>query len=838
MRFVPLMLIGVLASGCNLSPFTLGGGGSGDDDGGMGDDIDAMGTGDDGGGPIDGSPDACVPEPAGEGASPQACDNEDNDCDGVVDNGFNKLIDPFNCGTCGTRCIQPNTSGTCVSGGCSYECLPGFVDTDGDLSNGCEYLCTPTDGGAGLGVEACDFADNDCDEDIDEDLGLETDVNNCGGCGNVCVALHASPTCDDSTCGFGACDTGFEDVSTAIPGCEYQCPVTPTSESCDGVDQDCDGNVDNSCVNGSGRPCSPGSAGCTCTPIQGLGNSCVDSGFGTMHCSTSNAVCETTSDCPSGETCSVCTGGACDVGRCNFGAMACSFGVEVCSGYVRPTTETCDASAIDEDCDGVSDATEFSFTTNPLHCGGCLSCAQKIDAITPGASATVQAFGCSAGGCSITTCRAGHYDLDLNVDNGCEYDCDPLGPETCDGIDNDCDGLIDLGADGLPGGSGANADDPNLTGAVPTPASFCDTQGECSDVVVRCGVEPCGGPTKFFCDYSNDVEQDSCGDIKLQEGLCDGLDGNCDGFTDESYVDKGNACDDDDGDPNTVIGTGACLRDGTFVCNAAHTGLDCQFDADPDPGHCSVTTSTDCVTAADCPSPQTCVLPTETCENTDEDCDGTIDEDAPDTMVAVTGGTSTVYVYKYEASKPDATSTTFGNATHRSCSKQGVMPWRNVTFTEASAACAASGKRLCTEAEWQRACQGTGSQQYPYGNTYDDDACNGRDVDLDCTNPDSDEVAFTGRAFGDLNGGLAGCGGPSTATQCISPIGTTQGIGAVDMSGNLREWTSTTVDSARRVKGGAFDNIAEGLTCDFSFLAFATDVALPNLGFRCCSDTP
>jgi hypothetical protein len=59
------------------------------------------------------------------------------------------------------------------------------------------------------------------------------------------------------------------------------------------------------------------------------------------------------------------------------------------------------------------------------------------------------------------------------------------------------------------------------------------------------------------------------------------------------------------------------------------------------------------------------------------------------------------------------------------------------------------------------------------------------------------------------------------------------------MSGNLREWTSTAVGtSAFRVRGGGYDNIEQGLQCDFSFIAFTPNTAFPNLGFRCCSDTP
>ena len=40
------------------------------------------------------------------------------------------------------------------------------------------------------------------------------------------------------------------------------------------------------------------------------------------------------------------------------------------------------------------------------------------------------------------------------------------------------------------------------------------------------------------------------------------------------------------------------------------------------------------------------------------------------------------------------------------------------------AACAAAGKRLCSDAEWLRACQGPTTTTYPYGNTREPGVCN------------------------------------------------------------------------------------------------------------------
>jgi hypothetical protein len=69
----------------------------------------------DGGG--EGGASTCVPQP-------ETCNQIDDDCDGIIDDGFELKTDPQNCGLCGVVCSYANASPTCVAGKCKLgACL-------------------------------------------------------------------------------------------------------------------------------------------------------------------------------------------------------------------------------------------------------------------------------------------------------------------------------------------------------------------------------------------------------------------------------------------------------------------------------------------------------------------------------------------------------------------------------------------------------------------------------------------------------------------------------------------------------------------------------------------
>jgi hypothetical protein len=168
----------------------------------------------------------------------------------------------------------------------------------------------------------------------------------------------------------------------------------------------------------------------------------------------------------------------------------------------------------------------------------------------------------------------------------------------------------------------------------------------------------------------------------------------------------------------------------------------------------------------------------------------------------------------------------------RAVSILGAIPQGYIDQIQAASACLASGKRLCTDDEWLRACQGPKQTTYPYGDVLEPGVCN----DARAVHPaveyfgSSDPSVFSHLDNACLN----------QLPDSLDPSGARFGCetdeGAFDMMGNLHEWTDNPAGSFR---GGYYvDTVKNGPGC--LYVTTAHDVAYwdYSTGFRCCADLP
>ncbi len=467
-------------------------------------------------------------------------DNKDNDCDGQIDENCVPLP---NCGdgikNINEQCELPNTNNnqycsqsttsclinktgsrdsygicgaacSCVSDGFSYSCKKGScgaacstgetrteqcgvsnigvcklgtrTDTCDSNSYSCQFNIGQCVGAVFPGNETCNQLDDDCDGQVDEG-------NVCGTipiCGNN--ILEQGEECDPpgqvqaQSC--GTTDTGECQLGTQTRTCNYQCKFTdygqctgniePTPEICDQKDNNCNGQTDENNV---------------CQPQQFCGDGTVNG----------NEQCELPS---------------------TNNNQFCSQSGNICAGNKTGSRDS--YGYCSSQCSCVND--QFSYSCVKGSCGATCN-SGEIKNETCGFN--------NVGICRLGTRTASCYEVNCQFDSftQCQGAILP-GTETCNQLDDDCDGLVDEG---------------NICGTIPICGNNILEQGEECDPPGQVQAQSCGttdvgecqlGTQTRTCNYQcKFTDYGQCtGNIEPTPEICDEKDNNCNGQTDENNV--------------------------------------------------------------------------------------------------------------------------------------------------------------------------------------------------------------------------------------------------------------------------------------------------------------
>ncbi len=286
--------------------------------------------------------------------------------------------------------------------------------------------------------------------------------------------------------------------------------------------------------------------------------------------------------------------------------------------------------------------------------------------------------------------------------------------------------------------------------------------------------------------------------------------------------------------------SGECVKDACVpACGASECGLDPVCGTQ----NCGNCTGTDVCVAGECVwqvgdytvscSGGECLVPAGSfwmgCNSAvDSNC---YSDESPYHEVTLSGyymdkTEVTVDAYGECVTAGSCTAPSTGGSCNWGVSGRGGHPVNCVNWTQAREYCAWVGKRLPTEAEWEKAARGTDGRKYPWGN----------------------ETATCEYAV--MYEGGNGCGTGSTWDVCgKSPSGDSP-YGLCDMSGNVWEWvsdwydsdyytnspssnpTNTVSGSYRVIRGGSFAYTAHNLRASGRSGDYPSDYYV-NLGFRC-----
>jgi hypothetical protein len=296
----------------------------------------------------------------------------------------------------------------CPDGQVPSACGCGAPDTDGDQIPDCADQC-PTDRNKKLsGSCGCGSSE------------LDTDLDGVPDCSDKCSGKAGATYVPDDSCGVGYCRS-HNRASTCVNGSETQCkagePLRGSDATCDGIDDDCDGQVDEDFGMRSSS-CGKGACGRTGT-VSCVAAKAVDSCIAGAPPAADDDSCDGIDDDCDGEIdedypdkTSSCAAGAC----ASAGTISCSDGkvVDSCSAKAQVSSSDATCNNVDEDCDGMVDE---DYKSSATKCG-------------VGACARTGSTSCSKGKV-VDSCKPAGAPSDQDT--------------SCNNVDDDCNGKVDDG---------------------------------------------------------------------------------------------------------------------------------------------------------------------------------------------------------------------------------------------------------------------------------------------------------------------------------------------------------------------------------------------------------
>ena len=506
----------------------------------------------------------------------ELCDGVDNDCDGRVDvdavdaatwyldsdgdgygtgEGTQACEAPFGTveldGDCddGDTAYHPGAAEDDCTDPADYNCdgSVGYADADGDGFAACEECDDASPGVNPDAAEVCDGVDNNCDGEVDEDSAVDAGTwytdSDSDGYGDPSSASVSCEAPSGAVADSSDCDDGSAEVN---PG---------ATELCNGVDDDCDGDSDED-------DAADASTWYADADTDGYG----DAGNSKVACEQPSGYLADSTDCDDG-----------DASVNPAGSEVCNAGDDDCDGSVDEEASDAATWYADTDADGYGDAGSSSeaCTAPSGAVGNALDCDDGDAAVSPAASELCNGVDddCDGDTDEDDAADASTWYIDYDGDGygstdytttACEEpsgwtsdssDCDdtdadvsPAGTETCNEVDDDCDGTVDNNA--------TDATDwyPDLD---------CDGFGDDS----ASPTTQCEAPSGYVEDNTDCDDADGLVNTDAYE-ICDGADTDCDGTADTDCSDPTLISSPSHGEVESPSHGGACSLIGEFSTSA------------------------------------------------------------------------------------------------------------------------------------------------------------------------------------------------------------------------------------------------------------------------------